>query len=1171
MDGLIKTIPPGLFKNCQQLTHLFLGKQQLTELRPDQTAGLTKLMVFMLNFNSFTELDGKLIDALPNLMVFGLRGNHIAKLNLARCRHAKLQQLWLKSNNIVEIPKDTFNGFTSLRVLEMDGNPTECMMIDGSAACLCQAGTTGPVASAYGAGALTVHRFCLPDACVADRLTPAITQACQNEDCWIADGHHYTSNVCKCSKRRVDCDAIGLAHLPPNIPADTAQLAMFMNDLTEFPSLQHLPNLYMADFRANKIKHFPSAHEVLPTAFAALSEDLSFNYTHYLATTGDHELVSKNIAGSTHTFVPTTLGDSKSLLPATFTGAYTFGGLGTIGNPSKCTYASSGNFSCISCALGYVNDGSSCVPPSEPKLVSWVATPVKPKYRDTVTINIFYSTIVRSTRDANQHLQLEDFSNAGESGEQLSCDCSDDEMTQTTTCLVEVIPRQNIDRSYYLIIGAGSFQNVAGLTNEPAYIAELQFDTISPQMWTDVQVFGTSARSGEAPFQLMLSFDEPVQALGDWAEAVLSERNALSVQLAEELSDTVVTFNVLPKRSPTTDQVIGVVINSSMITDLAGNSLGATQRLDFHFGPPCPNGFATAVNLKQLLGQPQKCLEAESTDALTRRLSIAVPVTAVLLVAALLAFVWYVRRQRSTINLSDIMKDVRYQHLAHLFSDAEIGSGASLSSLPPLKPPTEISRGCIETGNKIGEGFFGTVFRGHVTLADDSVDVAIKTVKDETKARSLIEESVIMAQLDHPNLVRLVGVHTTSSPAMLMLEFCHNGSLDHFLKSHAKGVAKLTHAQQLSIIVDVLGGMSYLENLKLIHRDLAARNVLLTTDFQCRIADLGMARFGRDEDDYYIAAQNTHVPVRWMAPEALNDSVYSTQSDVWSFGILLVEIFQFGGLPYEGWSSIRVVQEVSAGHRHSQPTECPKHIYEIMLKTWLEDKWQRPTFKQLLGQFDGLLKREYSEIGVSVDSGYGYSRLARGVSARSSSSRSRKSPLSSRQLAVEAIARQSKRSIDADVTTLTTMEELDRARQSSNAGRPHRSRLGSEMSSVSFQALAKRSSSPNSPGSGESNRTEDSKVPDSESDSDISFCKEKRGGEEEEAFGGGVSDYVDLLSAEQQPEVDHTVLADIARPSPPLAPAPPPRSPAMDKAAEIKVSRYSFEVPSLNISTASVV
>uniref|UniRef100_A0A8C9KDH1 Macrophage colony-stimulating factor 1 receptor n=1 Tax=Panthera tigris altaica TaxID=74533 RepID=A0A8C9KDH1_PANTA len=145
----------------------------------------------------------------------------------------------------------------------------------------------------------------------------------------------------------------------------------------------------------------------------------------------------------------------------------------------------------------------------------------------------------------------------------------------------------------------------------------------------------------------------------------------------------------------------------------------------------------------------------------------------------------------------------------------------------------------------------------------------------------------------------------------------------------------------------VAQGMAFLASKNCIHRDVAARNVLLTSGRVAKIGDFGLARDIMN-DSNYIVKGNARLPVKWMAPESIFDCVYTVQSDVWSYGILLWEIFSLGLNPYPGiLVNSKFYKLVKDGYQMAQPAFAPKNIYSIMQACWALEPTRRPTFQQI--------------------------------------------------------------------------------------------------------------------------------------------------------------------------------------------------------------------------------
>lgn len=144
-----------------------------------------------------------------------------------------------------------------------------------------------------------------------------------------------------------------------------------------------------------------------------------------------------------------------------------------------------------------------------------------------------------------------------------------------------------------------------------------------------------------------------------------------------------------------------------------------------------------------------------------------------------------------------------------------------------------------------------------------------------------------------------------------------------------KPVASLQLLDLMSMCIDVATGMAYLEDMHFVHRDLACRNCLVSSRIPSKrtvkIGDFGLAR-DIYKSDYYRKEGEALVPVRWMAPESLVDGVFTTQSDVWAFGVLCWEILTLGQQPYAVRNNFEVLTYVKEGGRLEQPDNCPDKL-----------------------------------------------------------------------------------------------------------------------------------------------------------------------------------------------------------------------------------------------------
>lgn len=272
--------------------------------------------------------------------------------------------------------------------------------------------------------------------------------------------------------------------------------------------------------------------------------------------------------------------------------------------------------------------------------------------------------------------------------------------------------------------------------------------------------------------------------------------------------------------------------------------------------------------------------------------------------------------------------------------------------LPDLSRETrdewEIPRNSVELLNKLGSGNFGDVWYG---LWRGKTEVAVKTLKPGTMdPEAFLQEASIMKKFRHEKLVTLYAVCSREEPIYIITEYMVNGSLLHYLRNGQGRHLKL--AALVDMAAQIASGMAFLESEQLIHRDLAARNILVGDNNVVKVADFGLARI--IEDSEYTARQGGKFPIKWTAPEAALYGRFSVKSDVWSYGILLYELFTLGQVPYLGMSNRQVVEQVEYGYRMPKPLncDCPDPVYGTMRLCWEGEPEKRPTFEFLGGYFE---------------------------------------------------------------------------------------------------------------------------------------------------------------------------------------------------------------------------
>ncbi|XP_060082316.1 uncharacterized protein LOC132561632 [Ylistrum balloti] len=229
------------------------------------------------------------------------------------------------------------------------------------------------------------------------------------------------------------------------------------------------------------------------------------------------------------------------------------------------------------------------------------------------------------------------------------------------------------------------------------------------------------------------------------------------------------------------------------------------------------------------------------------------------------------------------------------------------------------------------------------------------------KFRSIdfLTESEIMKRFSHPNIVKLLGVCTRGEPVLAIMEYHLHGDLKTYLLSRRSLVGQATReaedisAERLTqMVLDITSGLKYIHDLRYVHRDLACRNCLVHANQTVKIGDFGMTRT-LIESDYYRFTKKGMLPVRWMSPESLWDGMFTSKSDIWSFGILVFEVVTFGSFPYQGLSNNQVLEFVKKGNRLILPGNCPEDLCDFIHSCLSYEANDRPDIEDI---FDKLMK-----------------------------------------------------------------------------------------------------------------------------------------------------------------------------------------------------------------------
>ncbi|XP_055344538.1 vascular endothelial growth factor receptor 3-like [Paramacrobiotus metropolitanus] len=373
-------------------------------------------------------------------------------------------------------------------------------------------------------------------------------------------------------------------------------------------------------------------------------------------------------------------------------------------------------------------------------------------------------------------------------------------------------------------------------------------------------------------------------------------------------------------------------------------------------------------------------------------------------------------RKGSATNTDSTLLTTRSPYLTYLIDSGQDRVDSAIQHYVDL---LEIPLANIEMGAVLGMGEYGIVRKGVATgLRGQPMPtaVAVKMVRDRTDVeqnRQIIQEMKIMTRAGrHLNIINLLGA-VFKGEAYLLLEYSRHGSLLTYLRCHhgayfynqtdtdgqmqvysAAEVSRLQQAANqtpptaaqneefdrkvmstrdlISFAFQVSRGMTYLNSRSIIHRDLAARNVLVCHNDVVKIADFGMAR---QLSEYVLLNEQVALPVRWMAPESIRQRTFSQKSDVWSFGVLMWELFSLGETPYGssalgiGYVTEFLARLLQGVHMERSPA-CPSVIYDIMVQCWRPQPDDRPVFSHLEQQLTGVAGRDYVLNYLALDEPY---------------------------------------------------------------------------------------------------------------------------------------------------------------------------------------------------------
>uniref|UniRef100_A0A8C7LZC9 Tyrosine-protein kinase receptor n=1 Tax=Oncorhynchus mykiss TaxID=8022 RepID=A0A8C7LZC9_ONCMY len=425
-------------------------------------------------------------------------------------------------------------------------------------------------------------------------------------------------------------------------------------------------------------------------------------------------------------------------------------------------------------------------------------------------------------------------------------------------------------------------------------------------------------------------------------------------------------------------------LNNGLYTIIVGNRLGVDQAtatgmfMDNPFDPFDPEGIIPVPTNKSNEDV------TENTESRVFGVSVAVGL-AVFACAFLLIMVLVINKcgQQSKFGIhrssvlgteDDLAVSLRFMNFGTSPPSSDDSGMSSFVENPQYFCVQHIKRQDVVLKWELGEGAFGKVYLAecaNLSPDSDKMLVAIKTLKDanESTRQDFQREAELLTVLQHQNIVRFYGVCTDGEPLAMVFEYMRHGDLNRFLRAHGPDahileevkmppLGQLTLPQMLHIAAQIASGMVYLASLHFVHRDLATRNCLvgdMGEGLMVKIGDFGMSR-DIYSTDYYRVGGRTMLPIRWMPPESIMYRKFTTESDIWSFGVVLWEIFTYGKQPWYQLSNSEAIECITQGRELERPRTCPKEVHGLMQGCWQREPQQRLVIKDIHSRLLALVK-----------------------------------------------------------------------------------------------------------------------------------------------------------------------------------------------------------------------
>lgn len=338
---------------------------------------------------------------------------------------------------------------------------------------------------------------------------------------------------------------------------------------------------------------------------------------------------------------------------------------------------------------------------------------------------------------------------------------------------------------------------------------------------------------------------------------------------------------------------------------------------------------------------------------------------AVAYIIIVLGLMFYCKKRRKAKRLGK--SEGEEPEMECLNGGATLHNGQPTAEIQEEVPLTTLGNKRMSSGDKIpfprsslhpittlGRGEFGEVFLAKAQGIDSSSRDAVVVVKalqtrDEQLQMDFRRELDMFSKLNHHNVVRLLGQCREAEPHYMILEYVDLGDLKQFLrisKSKDEKMKPLSTKQKVALCSQVALGMEHLSNHRFVHKDLAARNCLVSAQRVVKVSALGLNKDVYNSEYYHL--RQAWVPLRWMPSEAVQDDDFSTKSDVWSFGVLMWEVFTLGEMPYADLADDAVLAGLQGGSlKLSAPENCSSRYHKLMQRCWAASPKDRPSFSDI--------------------------------------------------------------------------------------------------------------------------------------------------------------------------------------------------------------------------------